>query len=261
MSDIMLTLLSPAKKLADFDSPYTGTTTAPVFQEKTDELITLLKTLPVSRIVSLMHLSNNLAELNYHRYQSFYKGTCPATAGYPAILLFQGDVYQSMKADKWDNATLEYSQGHLAILSGLYGVLKPLDLIQPYRLEMGTSLENSCGKNLYAFWQNSISDELNNQLATHTNQILLNLASTEYFSAVDTNRLKFPLITIHFMEKKGAQVKVIGIHAKKARGAMADYLMRHQIEDVEAIKKISILNYQFCEKTSDDRDFNFIREA
>ena len=256
----MLTLLSPAKKLAEFDRPYSGTTTTPVFPKKTNELITMLKTLPVSRIGSLMHLSSNLAELNYQRFQSFYSGVCPDTAGYPAVLLFQGDVYRSMKADKWDKATLEFSQGHLAILSGLYGILKPLDLIQPYRLEMGTSLENACGKNLYAFWQANIADELNNQLASHSNQILVNLASTEYFSAVDTSRLKFPLVTIHFKEKKGNETKVIGIYAKKARGAMADYLMRHQIENVEAIKKISILNYRFCEQSSDERDFNFVRE-
>lgn len=257
----MLTLLSPAKKLADFDKPYSGTTSTPVFTKKTDELITILKTLPASRIAKLMHLSTNLAELNYQRFQSFYSGACPDTATYPAVLLFQGDVYRSMKADKWDKATLEYSQGHLAILSGLYGVLKPLDLIQPYRLEMGTSLENASGKNLYAFWQACIVDELNNQLASHSNPMLVNLASTEYFSAVDTSRLKYPLVTIHFREKKGDESKVIGIYAKKARGAMADYLMRHRIEDVDAIKKISILNYRFCEKSSDEQDFNFVREA
>lgn len=257
----MLTLLSPAKKLADFDRPYSGITTEPVFTQKTDELIALLKALPVSRIASLMHLSSNLAELNYQRYQSFHSGVCPETAGYPAIFLFQGDVYRSMRADKWDKTTLEFSHRHLAILSGLYGVLKPLDLIQAYRLEMGTSLENASGKNLYAFWQNSIADELNRQLASHTSQVLINLASTEYFSAVDTSRLKFPVITIHFREKKGTDTKVISIHAKKARGAMADYLMRHRIEDVDAIRKISILNYQFCEKSSDEHDFNFIRKA
>lgn len=257
----MLTLLSPAKKLAEFDRPYSGSTTAPVFPKKTNELITILKALPSSRIASLMHLSSNLAELNYQRFQSFYSGVCPDTQGYPAVLLFQGDVYQSMKADKWDNATLKFSQGHLAILSGLYGILKPLDLIQPYRLEMGTSLENASGKNLYAFWHDNIVDELNNQLALHSNQILVNLASTEYFSAVDTSRLKYPQITIHFREKMGNESRVIGIYAKKARGAMADYLMRHQIEDAEAIKQVSILNYRFCDKSSDARDFNFVREA
>lgn len=257
----MLTLLSPAKKLANFDKLYPGTTTTPVFPKKTDELIALLKTFPVSRIASLMHLSDNLAELNYQRYQDFYSGTCPDTSGYPAIFLFQGDVYRSMQADKWDKATLAYSQGHLAILSGLYGLLKPLDLIQPYRLEMGTSLENASGKNLYAFWQAIIADELNHQLASHTSQAFINLASTEYFTAVDTRRLKYPVITIHFLEKKGNQTKVIGIHAKKARGAMADYLMRHQIEDADAIKQISILNYHFCKKSSGEQEFNFIREA
>lgn len=255
----MLTILSPAKKLTSFDQPYPGTITHPVFQKKTDELLALLKEFPVSGIARLMHLSNDLAELNYQRYQSFHSGVCPESLGYPAVLLFRGDVYQNLHADKWDEATLAFSSSHLAILSGLYGVLRPLDLIQPYRLEMGTSLANASGKNLYAFWQASITNELNKQLASHSNPVLVNLASTEYFSAVNTSLLQFPLLTLHFKEKKDNQLKVIGIHAKKARGAMANYLMQHQIEDVEDIKEISILNYRFCNESSDKHNFNFVR--
>jgi uncharacterized protein len=257
----MLTLLSPAKKLLNFNKPYLEATTTPAFHKKTDELIGLMKSMSVSSIAQLMHLSETLAELNYQRYQAFYRESCPLSHCYPALFLFQGDVYQSLKAGEWDRATVEFSQSHLAILSGLYGLLRPLDLIQPYRLEMGTKLPNNCGKNLYDFWQITITNELNNRLLSEETPVLINLASTEYFSAVDKSLLKAPLITIHFLEQKNDQLKVVGIHAKKARGAMANYIMTEQIENIEKIKEFSLLNYRYCEKSSDGENFNFIRET
>ena len=255
----MLTLLSPAKKLLNFKKPYAGETTIPPFPEKTDELIGLMKSMSVSSIAQLMHLSEPLAELNHQRYQAFYREHCPLSACYPAVFLFQGDVYQSLKAGDWDSTTVKFAQSHLAILSGLYGLLRPLDLIQPYRLEMGTRLSNNYGKNLYDFWQTTITNELNKRLLSQKNPTLINLASTEYFSAVDKRLLKAPLITIHFLEQKGNELKVVGIHAKKARGAMANYIMLEQIEDAEKIKQFTLLNYRYCEKSSDEANFNFTR--
>ena len=255
----MLTILSPAKKLLQYNTPYLEDTTTPVFQQKTDELIKLMKSFSTADLARLMHLSNDLAELNHQRYQSFKYGVAPITQTYPAILLFQGDVYQNLKARDWGKATMQYAQHHLAVLSGLYGLLKPLDVIQSYRLEMGTKLANACGKNLYDFWQTTITNELNKRLATHANPVLVNLASTEYFSAVNTSLLKVPVLTIHFKEQKNNQLKVIGIYAKKARGAMANYIMQHQIDDIEKIKQFTLLNYRYCEKSSDNQNFNFIR--
>lgn len=256
----MLTLLSPAKKLLKFDQPYSENTTQPIFAKQTAELIQLMKKKSIAEIARLMHLSDDLAELNYHRYQAFRLESCPASQSYPAIYLFQGDVYQQLQAQLWDKKTLDFSQTHLAILSGLYGLLKPLDSIQCYRLEMGTRLANSCGNNLYDFWQSSITEALNQQLAHHTNPVLVNLASTEYFGAVNTHQLKAPLVTIHFKERKGNQLKVIGIHAKKARGAMANFICQHQIDNVEKIKSFTVLNYHYCDKSSDSEHFNFIRQ-
>ena len=257
----MLILLSPAKKLLTSDKPYLKETTAPVFQKKTAELMVLMKALSPSNLASLMHLSTDLAEINYQRYQAFYSENCPLSQGYPAIFLFRGDVYKSLEADKWDKETLDFAQSHVMILSGLYGLLRPLDFIQPYRLEMGTKLPNSCGKNLYDFWKKTITNELNRCLLSQDHPLLVNLASTEYFNAVDVSLLKAPLLTLHFKEQKGQQLKVVGIHAKKARGAMANYITQHQIEDVEQIKNFTLLNYQYCAKSSDVHNFNFIRPA
>lgn len=258
---MMLILLSPAKKLlnnyASYGKPQGAT--YPHFQTKTAELITLLKSLPIAKIAQLMHLSHELAELNYQRYQLFCLDNCPLSQLCPAVFLFRGDVYGTLNADLWGKDALDFAQSHLLILSGLYGLLKPLDLIQPYRLEMGTKLENSAGKNLYTFWRTMITQELNRRLTLDGSGVLINLASTEYFNAVDVSQLQAPVLTIHFKEKQGNQLKIIGIHAKKARGAMANYIIQHQIKDVEKIKEFSLLGYHYCETSSNAHEFNFIR--
>lgn len=256
----MLILISPAKKLLPIDKPWLEAATTPVFIKKTDELLQRMKTLSPADLAQLMHISDDLATLNYQRYQSFqYSDDVKPSHGYPSVMLFQGDVYQNLKAGQWDKATIQFSETHLAILSGLYGLLGPLDRIQPYRLEMGTKLANSCGKDLYAFWQTSITEEINKRLESHTNPILVNLASTEYFDSVNTDLLKAHLITIHFKEHIKDQLKVIGIHSKKARGAMANYMLQNRIEDAEKIKQFTLLNYRFCNKSSNEHHFNFVR--
>lgn len=255
----MLTLISPAKKLLQFSSPYLRATTKPIFLKRTDELIQIMKQCSSSDLAHLMHLSSELAELNYQRYQAFLYGNPPVSYGYPAALLFQGDVYQNLRADLWSEESINYSQSHLVILSGLYGLLKPFDVIQPYRLEMGTKIKNPYGNNLYDFWQTLVTQELNKRLACDTNPILINLASIEYFKVVKMPLLKAPLLNIHFQEQKNNQLKVIGVEAKKARGAMANYIMQNQISKVDKIKDFTLLNYQFCEKSSDENNYNFIR--
>ncbi|WP_392537034.1 peroxide stress protein YaaA [Legionella sp. 227] len=257
----MLILLSPAKKLLNSFKPYAGTTSEPIFADKTKILVKLMKTKSANEIAALMDLSKDLAELNYNRYQSFDLEEKVLSHLYPALFLFQGDVYQGLKAATWEQKTVEYSQNHLRILSGLYGLLKPLDSIQPYRLEMGVRLENPSGKNLYDFWQETVTHSLNQQLANQKNPVLINLASTEYFKAVDEKRLDYPIVTINFYERKHEQLKMIGIHAKKARGTMAKFLMQNQFDDLTHLKQFNELGYKFHEPTSTAQHLDFVRDT
>ena len=249
----MLTLLSPAKKLLSISKPYEGQSTQPLFVDQTKVLANIMRSKSVSEIAALMDLSNDLAELNFARYQSF-----ASADSYPALYLFQGDVYQGLQAKAWNERTVAYSQDHLRILSGLYGLLHPMDCIHPYRLEMGVRLENPQGKNLYAFWQDKITNVLNQQLAAQRNPILINLASTEYFKVVDTKKLKYPIVTVNFYEKKNDALKMIGIHAKKARGVMARFIMEQQIDDLDQLKTFNESGYQY-HPSSSEQHIDFVR--
>ncbi|MBI2786446.1 MAG: peroxide stress protein YaaA [Legionella longbeachae] len=256
----MLILLSPAKKLLKISQPYSGNVSQPEFTDKTKVLAKIMQTQSIEDIIALMDLSRDLGELNYNRYQNFcLDDTAVLQSSYPAIFLFQGDVYQGLQADIWEQSTIQYSQNHLRILSGLYGLLKPLDCIQPYRLEMGVHLKNPDGKNLYDFWRHSLTAALNQQLALQKNPVLVNLASTEYFKVIDEKKLNYPVITINFYEKKNNQLKMIGIYAKKARGVMAKFLMQNQFDDIESLKTFSELGYEFHEPTSSVQHLDFIR--
>ncbi len=256
----MLTVLSPAKKLLNFSEPYTDLCSTPMFLNKTRALIEILKGKSESDIMKLMSLSPSLAKLNYERYQAFNIEEAPVMASYPAIYYFQGDVYQTLRASEWGSATLEFAQNHLAILSGLYGLLRPLDRIQAYRLEMGTRLPNSAGNTLYDFWRETITAGINLQLKQHNEPVLINLASTEYFKAVDTRLLQFPVINVQFIEDKDGQQKVIGIFSKKARGMMAHYIMQGKIDSTAALKDFHENGYQFDAAHSDEKQFTFIRK-
>ncbi|QMT60505.1 peroxide stress protein YaaA [Legionella sp. PC997] len=256
----MLILLSPAKKLLTSYTPYSGITSNPMFVDKTNTLVGLMKSKSIAEIASLMDLSKDLAELNYKRYHDYSVNKVSPYA-YPALFLFQGDVYQGLKAESWDQPTIDYSQNHLRILSGLYGMLRPLDNIQPYRLEMGVHLQNPAGKNLYEFWQKTVTQALNQELAAQKNPVLINLASNEYVKAVDSKELNYPLITINFYEKKNDQLKMIGIHAKKARGTIARFLVQNQLDDLEQLKQFNELGYKFHESTSAANHLDFVREA
>ncbi len=255
----MLLLLSPAKKLLSFSNAYSNTVTQPRLHSSSKTLIELMQHKSKAEIASLMHLSADLAQLNYDRYQNFYSDNVPLSACYPALLLFQGDVYQGLQAYNFSDEDYAYAQNHLAILSGLYGVLKPMDVIQPYRLEMGTRLINPRGSTLYDFWREEVTQSVNEFLSQQKNPLLLNLASNEYFKVIDAKRINYPIVTINFYEQKNNQMKMVGIYAKKARGMMARYIIQNKIDDLETLKQFNESGYHFHEDASSAQVLHFVR--
>ncbi len=255
----MLTLLSPAKKLLTSFQPYPNDISHPLLIKKTIKLAKIMKSKSIEQIADLMDLSKDLAKLNYDRYQQFSMKENEESHSYPALLLFQGDVYQGLQASSWSSDDIGYAQSHLGILSGLYGFLKPLDVIQPYRLEMGVRLTNPCGNTLYDFWSESVTKLLNQQLEQQDNPLLINLASSEYSKVVDLKKIKYPVITINFYERKNNELKMIGILAKKARGVMAKFIMQNRIDTLEQLKEFNELDYQLSIESATDKQLNFIR--
>ena len=255
----MLFVLSPAKSL-NFDIDTSAVeTTVPRFLDDSKKLISVLKKFSVAEIAQLMKISDKLARLNYQRFQDF---TTPFTVqnSKPAIFVFDGDVYDAIAAEKYSPDQLNFAQQHLRILSGLYGLLRPLDLMQAYRLEMGTALAQGKNKNLYQFWQEKIVNSLNEELAQMSEKVLLNLASEEYFSAVDTSKIKARIVNIVFKEKSGNDYKIVGIFAKKARGLMADFIIKNKIDKVEQLKQFKLAGYQFVEKFSSENNWHFYKK-
>lgn len=240
----MLLLLSPAKKL-DYDSPlHTTLHTQPLFVEQASGLIEILKKKSASEVAALMKLSGALAQLNVDRYAA-WKPRFTQTNSRPAILAFNGDVYEGLEAKNLSEARLEWAQEHVALLSGLYGVLRPLDLMQPYRLEMGTRLVNERGSNLYAYWGSQIADYLNERLHGKPKPVVLNLASEEYFKAVDLKTLKATVVQCVFQDYKNGVWKVISFHAKRARGLMARFVIEKKIARPEALHAFDSEGYAF----------------
>jgi cytoplasmic iron level regulating protein YaaA (DUF328/UPF0246 family) len=240
----MLFLLSPAKKL-DYDTPlHVDLHTQPLFVEKAAALIKVLKKKSADDIADLMDLSPALAELNARRYAA-WKPTFTQENARPAVLAFNGDVYERLQAGSLSPAQLQWAQEHLAILSGLYGVLRPLDLIQPYRLEMGTRLETAKGRNLYEFWASDIAAYLNERLAGSRKPIVVNLASDEYFKAVDLRTLQARVVQCVFQDWKGGAWKVISFNAKRARGMMARYAIQHKIATPERLQAFDSEGYKY----------------
>lgn len=254
----MLSLLSPAKSL-NFDIDVKGVeSSVPAFLNDSKSLISVMQKFSSADLMQLMKISDKLANLNYQRFQDFKTPFTNKNAK-PAIFVFDGDVYDAIDAEKYNKKDLDFAQQHLRILSGLYGLLRPLDLMQAYRLEMGTALKNSKGKNLYQFWQEKITNNLNEELSKMSEKSLINLASEEYFSAVDANKIKGKIINIIFKEKKGDDYKIVGIFAKKARGLMADFIIKNKIEKSEELKKFNLEKYKFQSKFSDENNWCFCR--
>ena len=245
----MLLLLSPAKSL-DYDSPAEGVPhTLPQFVSQSAELIEVLKHKTPTQISELMDLSDNLAVLNVARYEA-WRPKFTAKNSKQAVLAFNGDVYDGLEAKSLKPKDLEWAQEHVCILSGLYGVLRPLDWMQPYRLEMGTALTNLRGKNLYQFWGASIAEHLNAQLAKDKTPVVINLASQEYFKAVDQKVLKARVIECVFEEYKGGKYKVISFFAKRARGLLARYAIQKHIQIPEKLKEFNLEGYAYAASES-----------
>lgn len=254
----MLIVISPAKKLDYETPPKVKTATTPEYMEHSMLLIQRLRKFCSLDIAELMKLSLKLAELNFDRYEAFAP-ECTRDNARQALLAFKGDVYQGLDAESFSAADFKFAQQHLRILSGLYGLLRPLDLMQPYRLEMGTRLDTERGKNLYEFWGDIITDGLNKQLGRIKSGTLVNLASNEYFKSVRTKNLAAEIITPQFKEYKNGDYKMIGIHAKRARGLMARYIIRNRITTPEALKDFNEAGYAFNRKLSAGNSLLFTR--
>ena len=253
----MLTVISPAKKL-DYASPVAASThTQPNLLDHSQELLEGLKKLSPQDVCALMGLSDKLGALNYERFQEWHTPFNSDNAR-PAVLAFKGDVYQGLDAESMSDGDLNWAQDHLRILSGLYGVLRPLDLMQPYRLEMGTKFANSRGSDLYNFWDGIISGELN-ALLTTPNDVLLNLASNEYFKAAQEKTINSRIVTPVFMDDKGSKYKIISFFAKKARGLMAAFIINNKITEVEDIKGFVSDGYSFNAANSEGDKWVFTR--
>ncbi|MCO5232533.1 MAG: peroxide stress protein YaaA [Chitinophagales bacterium] len=255
MSSKMHFVLSPAKSL-DWNSKFIAhQPTQPQWIAQAEILVDTLKVKTEEDIRQLMGISPNLARLNMDRYQSWSVNHSQNTR--PAIYAFNGDVYVGLDAYTMDKKNIQFAQNHLRILSGLYGMLRPLDLIYPYRLEMGTSLAVENNKNLYQFWSHRVTTQLNKELGR--SDYLINLASEEYFKVIETKSLMAQVITPVFYEYKNGQYKIISFYAKKARGLMARYIIDNQINSPELIKNFNSKDYSFSEPLSKDNQWAFVR--
>lgn len=258
MTDAMLILISPAKTL-DFDTPPTSPRfSQPELLQHSEQLIEQLRTMPPQQISKLMKLSDKLASLNVARYQSWSRPFSTDNAK-QALLAFKGDVYTGLDAQSLSEEDLGFAQQQLRILSGLYGLLRPLDLMQPYRLEMGTRLANARGSNLYQFWGEIITAAVNQALCEQGDDLLVNLASNEYYRSVQPKRLNARVITPVFKDYKNGEYKVISFYAKKARGLMSRYIIQHRLSSVDALKEFADQGYAFCASESNSQELVFKR--
>lgn len=256
----MLFLLSPAKAL-DYDTPAHVTShTQPLFTRQSAELIEVLKTQSPQQISQLMKLSDKLSGLNVARYEA-WSPKFTAKNSKQAALAFNGDVYEGLDAKALSEPDLQWAQAHVCILSGLYGVLRPLDWMQPYRLEMGTALATARGKNLYQFWGSEISNYLNERAAADASPVLVNLASEEYFKAVDRKALKPRVVTCVFQELKAGQYKIISFMAKRARGLMVRYAVEHKLDSVKKLTSFNLEGYDFSPDASEPDRLVFRRQS
>ncbi|MCL2658027.1 MAG: peroxide stress protein YaaA [Betaproteobacteria bacterium] len=261
----MLILLSPAKSLNFTTPPHLAMATQPEFVKRAETLIKVLQAYSPQEISALMDLSDKLAALNFVRYAE-WRPAHTAPEAKQAVLAFDGDVYDGLDAKSLDPGQLEgYAQTHLGILSGLYGLLRPLDLIRPYRLEMGTRLAVAGNKNLYAYWGDTLAKAINRRLAEQKGnpdtQVVVNLASEEYFRAVHTDTLRARIVTMQFQDWRDGRYKIISFNAKRARGAMARYAIEQQVEDVENFKDFDGLGYVFDPAASENNNWIFRRQA
>ena len=255
----MLILLSPAKTL-DFETPSIAkTATQPAMLDQSQVLVDSLRDMSATRLSSLMSISPQLGALNRERFNSWQTPFTKDNAR-QAILAFKGDVYVGLDAESLSADDLKYAQKHVRTLSGLYGVLRPLDLIQPYRLEMGTKLKNARGKDLYAFWAERITDRLNADLKAAKTGTVLNLASAEYFKSVDTESLEAEIVSPAFLDLKNGTYKIISFYAKKARGLMTAWVVKNRVEDASGLRKFKVAGYRYSRELSEPGRPAFVRD-
>ena len=254
----MLMVLSPAKSLDYKTPPHVSQYSQPAFLEHSQELIDGLRKLSPADIARLMDLSDPLAVLNFNRYADWSLPFTPDNAK-QAALAFDGDVYDGLAAREMSAADLAFAQDHLRMLSGLYGILKPLDLMQPYRLEMGTKFANARGKDLYAFWGERLTDALNAELAAMPRPVLVNLASEEYFKAAVGRKIKGTVIQPVFEDWKGGRYKIISFYAKRARGLMARYAIVNRLTEPEGLRDFDSDGYAFAPEASEETTWVFRR--
>jgi len=255
----MLILISPAKTL-DFKTPApVKSYTIPEFLSKSRQIISTLKKLKSNKISDLMNISPKLGQLNFERYQEWNLDKSIENAK-QTVFAFKGDVYIGIDIKQFSHDDLQHAQNHLRILSGLHGILRPMDLIQAYRLEMGTKLMINRKKNLYEFWSDSITKSINNQLETINSDIIINLASDEYFKSINTKKLKAKIITPSFMDYKNGSYKFLSFYGKKARGMMTRYILKNRLTKPEDIKLFDEAGYYFSENKSTVDKLIFFRD-
>lgn len=254
----MKILISPAKSIAFRKIENSTLKSIPQFLKESESLVGKLKKMSPKKIGKLMHLSAELAELNYQRYQDWQLPLEKSEVVFPAISGFNGEVYKGIDVYTLSTEEINRAQDKLRILSGLYGILRPMDLIFPYRLEMGTKWNiTPKTKNLYSFWGRKIAESLNKEITD--NEVIINLASTEYFKAVDTKHLKSTVVTPHFKDLKNGEFKIVMMYAKHQRGAMARYIIQENITDVEQLKLYNVDGYHYDENQSTENDWVFVR--
>lgn len=254
----MLILLSPAKNMNFDPAPPDLAVTRPDFLKEAREIADAARALSPAKLGKLMDISPKLAALNHERFQAF-RGDGKSNAQKPAALAFNGDVYLGLSAKTMTAGDFAYAQDHLRILSGLYGLLRPLDAIEPYRLEMCSDLKNPRGRNLYAYWGDTLAKAINKIVAGHDDQAIVNLASNEYFSAAAADALKFPVVTASFKEEKDGKLRSLQFFAKRARGLMARWAIDNRATRAEDLKDFAVDGYKFRPKESGARDWLFAR--
>lgn len=253
----MLAVLSPAKRL-DWSVETPASATQPIFGDDARALASVARTLGVADLRRLMHLSEDLAQLTHARFAGFAEAP-EAASTRPAALAFAGDTYIGFDAASLRDEDLDWAQDRVRILSGLYGLLRPLDLIQPYRLEMGTRLPTEKGATLYAYWGGRLAEALDAQCASLGTDVVINCASTEYFTAVDQRKLQARVITPVFLDEKDGVQRTVGFFAKKARGAMARHIVQHRLTDPAALRRVDLDGYRFDAGQSTDTRWVFLR--
>ena len=256
----MLIVISPAKTL-DYSVDPKSNHTAPQFLSQSSKLIKTLKEKEPKDIASLMGLSDKLATLNFDRYQSWKAAKSVSSDAKPSMLVFKGDVYQGLNAEDFSNKDLKFAQKHLRILSGLYGILRPMDIMKPYRLEMGTKLETSKGKNLYEFWGDLVQNNVIDDLSSQKSDLLINLASKEYFSVLGKMPEFINVVSPVFKDYKSGKYKIISFYAKKARGLMARWIIQNKITDFEELINFDIDGYKYSKAESTTSEPVFLRKS